>query len=155
MSTELLKEVLLPFNTKELEYFNEATANCTDEQRLAVAKRLSEEKLPEGWQFTKAQIERFIAQDGYSKINWFRGMKKAHISERDLPKDVQRANTYRAQSDRMMADACGFTREQRQKLGIKETSPEVDEESTVYKQLRQLRFSEADAKKLIRSGFKF
>jgi hypothetical protein len=70
MHTEL-KEVLIPFNAKEVEYFNEATAYCTDEQKLAVAKLMSEAELPDGYQFTESQIKRFVAQESRSKVNWF------------------------------------------------------------------------------------
>jgi len=74
MYTEL-KEVLMSFNAKEREYFHEATANCTDEQKLAVAKRMSEAKLPDGYQFTESQIKRFVTQDSLSKINWYPNIK--------------------------------------------------------------------------------
>lgn len=74
MYTEELKEVLIPFNAKEVEHFNEATKNCTSEQKLAVAKRMREETLPVGWQFTESQIKRFVAQDSLSKINWYPGI---------------------------------------------------------------------------------
>ena len=159
MYAELLKEVLMPFNAKEVEYFDEATKSCTDEQRLAVAKLMSEAKPPEGWQFTAAQIKRFVAQDSLSKVNWYPGIRTNNspppICESDSSTDAQQAKAYRALSDRLMADACGFTPEQRKKLGIEESSDKVDKEGTLYKQLRQLQFSKADAKKLIRSGFKF
>jgi hypothetical protein len=75
MSTELLKEVLMPFSTKQLEVFNEATANCTDEQRLAVAKRMSEEKLPGDYRFTESQIKRFVTQESLSRLNWYPGIE--------------------------------------------------------------------------------
>lgn len=68
---DIIEKVLIPGNAKELEYFHEVTATCTDEQKRAVAKRMVEEKLPEGWQFTKAQIERFAAQESPSKVNWY------------------------------------------------------------------------------------
>ena len=70
-----LKEVLMPFNAKEVEHFNEATRNCSTEQKLAVAKLMREEKLPDGWQFTESQIRRFILHDSLSKINWFPGIE--------------------------------------------------------------------------------
>jgi len=54
MYTETLKEVLMPFNSKELEHFNEATKDCSPERKLSVAKRIAQEKLPDGWQFTEA-----------------------------------------------------------------------------------------------------
>ena len=76
-----LKEVLLPFNAKELEYFQEATKNCSDEQRIAVAKRMSEEKPPEGFQFTEAQIKRFVTQDSMRKINWYPGIKTSNEAD--------------------------------------------------------------------------
>lgn len=74
MYTEL-KEVLMPFNVKEVEYFQEATKDCTSEQKLAVAKRMREEKLPEGWQLTESAIKRLAAQDSLSKVNWYPGIK--------------------------------------------------------------------------------
>jgi hypothetical protein len=70
-----LKEVLISFNTKELEHFNEATKNCTSEQKLAVAKRMREEELPEGWQLTASAIKRLVTQDSLSKVNWYPGIK--------------------------------------------------------------------------------
>jgi hypothetical protein len=69
-----LKEVLISFNTKELENFEEATKNCTSEQKLAVAKQIKEEKLPEGWQLTESAIKRLVTQDSLSKINWYPGI---------------------------------------------------------------------------------
>jgi hypothetical protein len=69
-----LKEVLMPFNAKEVKYFNEATANCTDEQKLAVAKRMSAEKLPAGYQFTESQIKRFVTKESLSNVNWYPGI---------------------------------------------------------------------------------
>jgi hypothetical protein len=73
MYTEL-KEVLMPLSAKEVEYFNEATASCTDEQKLAVAKRMSGEQLPHGYQFTESQIKRFVAQESLSRVNWYPGI---------------------------------------------------------------------------------
>ena len=75
MYTEELKEVLIPFNAKELEHFSEATKDCTTEQKLAVAKRMTEVKLPEGWQLTESAIRRLVAQDSLSKVNWYPGIK--------------------------------------------------------------------------------
>lgn len=74
MYTEL-KEVLISFNTKEIEHFEEATRDCTSEQKLAVAKRMKEEKLPNGWQLTESAIKRLAAQDSLSKVNWYPGIK--------------------------------------------------------------------------------
>lgn len=70
MYTEL-KEVLKPLSAKEVEYFNEATATCTDEQKRAVAKRMVGEQLPHGYQFTESQIKRFAAQESLSGVNWY------------------------------------------------------------------------------------
>jgi hypothetical protein len=80
MYTEL-KEILMPFNTKEVEHFNEATKDCSPEQKLAVAKRIAQEKLPDAWQFTESQIKRFVEEDSYSKINWFPTIKINNGSE--------------------------------------------------------------------------
>ena len=118
MYTEL-KEVLMPFNTKEVEHFNEATKDCSPEQKLAVAKRIAQEKLPDGWQFTESQIKRFVEEDSYSKINWFPTIKINNGSENVIESDAERAQHLREQSDRLLADACGFTPEERKKLGIK------------------------------------
>ena len=70
MNTEL-KEVLVPLSAKEVEYFNEATAACTDEQKRAVAKRMVGEQLPDGYHFTESQIKRFVAQESLSSVNWY------------------------------------------------------------------------------------
>jgi hypothetical protein len=72
---EELREVLMPFNAKELENFNEATQNCTADQKIAVAKRMGEERLPSGFQFTESQIRRFVKQDSLSKVNWYPNIK--------------------------------------------------------------------------------
>lgn len=74
MYTEL-KEVLMPFSAKEVEYFNEATKDCTDEARLAVAKRMAEVEGLEGWRLTEAQVRRFVAQESLSKVNWYPTIK--------------------------------------------------------------------------------
>jgi hypothetical protein len=91
MYTETLKEVLMPFNSKELEHFNEATKDCSPERKLSVAKRIAQEKLPDGWQFTEAAIRRFVAEEGLRKATeqfyLGRGIKindgADHISDTD------------------------------------------------------------------------
>ena len=117
MYTEL-KEVLIPFNAKELEYFNEATANCTEEQRLAVAKRMSDEKPPHGYQFTESQIKRFVTQESASKLNWYPNIKINNggatltEAEHDAAKVVEfqerQYNTYR-KSGMSEADASAMS----------------------------------------------
>lgn len=69
MYTEL-NEVFMPFNTKELDNFNEATANCTREEQVAIAKRISTERLPEGWQFTQSQIKRFVTEESLKNVRY-------------------------------------------------------------------------------------
>jgi hypothetical protein len=71
MSIELLKEVLIPFSAKELEHFNEATSGCTDEQKIAVAKRMAEEQLPDGFRLTESAIRRLVARE---QVNWYPGI---------------------------------------------------------------------------------
>ena len=98
MSTELLKEVLMPFNTREIEYFNEATKSCTAEQKLAVAKRMSEEKPPDGYQFTESQIKRFVTQDRVGQANWYPGItinNDTPITESDSSNYVKRVQEFK------------------------------------------------------------
>ncbi len=122
MYTEL-KEVLKPLSAKEVEYFNEATATCTDEQKRAVAKRIVGEHLPHGYQFTESQIKRFVAQESLSGVNWYPGINVNNgacetvvVSESETQLEGFRERQYKAYRKSGMSEveagkASGFTPE--------------------------------------------
>jgi hypothetical protein len=91
MHIQTLNETLMPFNEKEIHYFNEATQGCTDEQKLAVAKEMLANKPPKDFHLTKEAIAKFVLRE--KPLNWYPGVTSSSstVEEADAPRKLYRS----------------------------------------------------------------